>query len=51
MQKPRVIGKQIQIRDIMNMTVLMDHDVVDGADMARYIYELVKNVENGTGLT
>jgi len=31
----------------MNITVLMDHDVIDGASMARFINELTKNIETG----
>jgi pyruvate/2-oxoglutarate dehydrogenase complex dihydrolipoamide acyltransferase (E2) component len=29
------------------MTILLDHDVIDGAPMARFIKKLSKNIENG----
>jgi pyruvate/2-oxoglutarate dehydrogenase complex dihydrolipoamide acyltransferase (E2) component len=47
MKKPVVIGDKIEIRDIMNLTVLIDHDVIDGASMARFISALNKNIETG----
>ena len=49
-KKPAVIEDRIEIREILNMTVLMDHDVIDGVPMARFIKILVKNVETGLGL-
>jgi len=39
-KKPIVIDEQVQIREILNMTVLLDHDVIDGAPMARLIKEI-----------
>jgi pyruvate/2-oxoglutarate dehydrogenase complex dihydrolipoamide acyltransferase (E2) component len=50
-KKPAVVEDRIEIREILNMTVLMDHDVVDGIPMARFVKMLVKNVETGLGLT
>lgn len=49
-KKPVVIDNQIVIREIMNMTVLFDHDVIDGANMARFISDLSGNIESGMGL-
>jgi pyruvate/2-oxoglutarate dehydrogenase complex dihydrolipoamide acyltransferase (E2) component len=49
-KKPVVINDKIEIREIMNMTILLDHDVIDGANMARFISALSKNIENGIGL-
>jgi pyruvate/2-oxoglutarate dehydrogenase complex dihydrolipoamide acyltransferase (E2) component len=46
-KKPVVIDDKIGIRDIMNVTVLVDHDVLDGASMARFIRALNKNIETG----
>lgn len=48
MEKPRVVDKEIRIRQVLNMTVLMDHDVVDGAPMVRFIKDLTKYIEQGT---
>jgi pyruvate/2-oxoglutarate dehydrogenase complex dihydrolipoamide acyltransferase (E2) component len=49
-KKPRVIDDKIEIREILNVTVLIDHDVIDGAPAARFISELAKNTECGLGL-
>jgi len=46
-RKPSVIDDQIKVREILNMTVLLDHDVIDGAPMARFISDLTRNIENG----
>jgi len=46
-KKPVVIDDKIEIREILNMTVLLDHDVIDGAPMARFIKELSQNIEDG----
>ena len=49
-KKPLVINDQITIREVLSMTILMDHDVIDGALMARFISDLAKNIENGKEL-
>jgi pyruvate/2-oxoglutarate dehydrogenase complex dihydrolipoamide acyltransferase (E2) component len=49
-KKPIVVDNKIEIREILNMTVLIDHDVIDGAPMARFISELSSNIEKGAGL-
>ncbi len=49
-KKPKVVNDTVEIRKILNMTVLLDHDVVDGAPMARFINTLSKNVEDAVGL-
>lgn len=49
-KKPVVIGESIEIREILNMTVLIDHDVMDGAPMTRFLVKLAKNIESGSGL-
>ncbi len=49
-KKPRVIDDKIEIREVLNMTVLIDHDVIDGAPMARFIAKLSSNIESGLGL-
>lgn len=46
-KKPVVVNDKIEIRDIMNLTVLVDHDVIDGGTVARFISVLNKNFENG----
>lgn len=49
-KKPVVIQDKIEIREVLNMTVLLDHDVIDGAQMARFVGKLSENLEKGTGL-
>ena len=49
-KKPVVLDDQIVIREMLNMTVLLDHDVADGAQMARFISDLTKNIENSNDL-
>ncbi|MDD2281218.1 MAG: 2-oxo acid dehydrogenase subunit E2 [Bacteroidales bacterium] len=49
-KKPVVVDDNIVIRDILNMTILVDHDVIDGAPMVRFISELSDNIEKGMEL-
>lgn len=44
-KKPVVIKDEIKIREILNMTILMDHDVIDGAPMVRFVGELRRRME------
>ncbi len=37
-------------REILNLTVLFDHDVVDGAPATRFTHRLVELIESGFGL-
>ncbi|MFN8208007.1 MAG: 2-oxo acid dehydrogenase subunit E2 [Bacteroidales bacterium] len=46
-KKPVVMDDQVVIREILNFTVMLDHDVIDGAPMARFIVELTRNIEAG----
>ncbi len=48
--KPVVIGGQIGIREMLNVTVSFDHDIVDGAPAARFTSQFTKLVESGYGL-
>ncbi len=49
-RKPVVVGDAVVIREILNMTVLADHDVIDGAPMVRMLQDLTRMVEKGEGL-
>ena len=49
-RKPVVIEDKIEIREILNLTILIDHDVIDGSPMARFIRDLSSNIEKGYGL-
>jgi len=46
-KKPVVMDDGIKIREILNMTILIDHDVVDGAPMVRFLNDLTKYIEKG----
>ncbi|MBU3928451.1 MAG: 2-oxo acid dehydrogenase subunit E2 [Bacteroidetes bacterium] len=49
-KKPQVVNDKIVIREMLNMTILIDHDVIDGAPMARFISDLSKNIHAGIGI-
>ncbi len=49
-KKPLVVADKIAIREVLSMTVLLDHDVIDGANMARLIGELCENMTGGMEL-
>jgi pyruvate/2-oxoglutarate dehydrogenase complex dihydrolipoamide acyltransferase (E2) component len=49
-KKPGVIGDKIEIREYLSMTVSVDHDIVDGAPLARFVARLTELVENAFGL-
>jgi pyruvate/2-oxoglutarate dehydrogenase complex dihydrolipoamide acyltransferase (E2) component len=49
-KKPVVIDDKIQIREILNMTILFDHDAIDGAPFVRFLKDLVRSIENGDEL-
>ena len=49
-KKPAVIKDEIKIREILNMTILFDHDVIDGAPMVRFLKDLTFDIENASGL-
>ena len=47
LKKPVVINNEIKIREILNMTILVDHDVIDGAPMVRFLDDLTTYLETG----
>jgi len=49
-QKPAVVESRIEPREILNLTVGFDHDVVDGAPAARFVRRLLELIERGYGL-
>ena len=44
-KRPWVVDGKICIRDIMHLSVIFDHDVIDGAPAARFSSRLVKHLE------
>ena len=49
-RKPVAAGNEVRVGEVLHMTVLVDHNAVDGAPMARFIGELSANIEAGIGL-
>jgi pyruvate/2-oxoglutarate dehydrogenase complex dihydrolipoamide acyltransferase (E2) component len=49
-KKPSVVNDKIEIREMLKASILIDHDVIDGADMARFISDLSRNIETGLHL-
>lgn len=49
-RKPAVVADRIEPREILNLTVGFNHDVVDGAPAARFVRRLVELIESGYGL-
>ena len=49
-KKPAVIDDNIEIREYLAITVLFNHDVVDGAPATRFISRLGELMETGFGL-
>ena len=47
LKKPVVFENAVKIREILNMTILVDHDVIDGAPMVRFLDDLTYYIETG----
>jgi hypothetical protein len=48
--KPAVVEGRIEPREILNLTVMFDHAVIDGAPATRFVGRLVELIESGYGL-
>ena len=48
--KPAIVEGRIEPREILNLTVVFDHDVIDGAPAARFARRFVELIESGYGL-
>lgn len=49
-RKPAVVGDRIEPREFIGITVVFDHDVVDGAPMAMFLQRLRELMEGAYGL-
>lgn len=49
-RKPAYVGDTLEPRDILHLTIMFDHDLVDGGPAARFTKRLVELVEAGCGL-
>ncbi|MGW3115745.1 2-oxo acid dehydrogenase subunit E2 [Streptomyces sp. NPDC001107] len=45
-QRPRVVDQRIEVRDVLDLTITFDHNVIDGAPAARFVAELRHIIEN-----
>lgn len=48
--KPVIVDGRIEPREILNLTVVFDHDMIDGAPAARFATRIVELIESGYGL-
>lgn len=48
--KPAVVNGRVVPREMLNLTVTFNHDIVDGAPAARFTRRLVELIESGYGL-
>jgi pyruvate/2-oxoglutarate dehydrogenase complex dihydrolipoamide acyltransferase (E2) component len=49
-QRPRVIEGQVMVRDVLDLTIAIDHNVVDGAPAARFAGEFRELLESAAAL-
>lgn len=49
-EKPGVVAGKIEIREYLDVTVSVDHDIVDGAPAARFANHFRELIESGYGL-
>jgi pyruvate/2-oxoglutarate dehydrogenase complex dihydrolipoamide acyltransferase (E2) component len=50
-KKPGVVNDKIEIRDYLHLTVTVDHDLVDGGPLVRFVERLTELIENTYGLS
>lgn len=48
--RPAVIDEHVEPREFVGMTLMFDHDVIDGAPMATFVQRLRELIESGYGL-
>ena len=48
-EQPSVYRGEIQKREILHLTILIDHDVIDGVPAATFVDDLVKRLQAGFG--
>jgi pyruvate/2-oxoglutarate dehydrogenase complex dihydrolipoamide acyltransferase (E2) component len=49
--KPRYVNGQLEPRELLDLTISVDHDIIDGAPAARFAGRLAKLVEQTNGLS
>lgn len=48
--KPAIVEGRVEPREVLNLTVMFNHDVIDGAPATRFTRRLVELIESGYGL-
>jgi pyruvate/2-oxoglutarate dehydrogenase complex dihydrolipoamide acyltransferase (E2) component len=43
-------GDAVKVGEVLHLTLLVDHDAVDRAPLARFVQDLNESVESGAGL-
>jgi len=49
-KKPFVVGNEIKIREVLSLTLSMNHDVVDGAPAVRFLNDFHRRLQAGYGM-
>ncbi len=49
-EKPGVVDGRIEIREYLDLTISVDHDIIDGAPAVRFTQHLKELIESGYGL-
>jgi pyruvate/2-oxoglutarate dehydrogenase complex dihydrolipoamide acyltransferase (E2) component len=49
-KQPAFVGGAVEKRDILHLTIAIDHDVVDGMPALNFVADLVARLESGSGL-
>ena len=49
-KKPGVVNDKIEIREYLNLTITVDHDIIDGGPLVRFVDRLNELIEEGFGL-
>ena len=50
-KRPRAVGDRIEVREILDLTVSIDHNVVDGAPATRFVADLRQLLDTAAALT
>jgi pyruvate/2-oxoglutarate dehydrogenase complex dihydrolipoamide acyltransferase (E2) component len=50
-QRPRVIDGQVRVRDVLDLTVVIDHNLVDGAPAARFTADFREHLERAAAIS
>jgi len=45
-----VVEGRVEPREILNLTVMLDHEIIDGGPAARFTHRLVELIQSGYGL-